>query len=73
MIVSKVTRPETIGHYDQGTIKPITESNLVETSITLPDSTEYHSAAKALREFADQLRPYVAQRSLNSSAIIVLV
>jgi hypothetical protein len=58
IVMYKISKPDNIGQYhDPNAVKPFTDSYLVEASINLPDSVEYHSAAKALREFADQLKP----------------
>ncbi|MFH4975960.1 hypothetical protein AB6A40_002669 [Gnathostoma spinigerum] len=57
IVISTITRTEKTGKYDQDVLKPLSESLLVEMSVILPDSKEYMSTAKMLRDFADQLLP----------------
>ena len=49
--------PETTGRYESESLKPISNSHLVEASIVLPDNQDYQPPARALREFADHLSP----------------
>jgi len=53
--VAKLKRSEQLGIYDN--LKDFSNSHMVEISISLPEGEEYMSAAKAVRDFADQLKP----------------
>ncbi|CAI4230015.1 unnamed protein product [Auanema sp. JU1783] len=57
IIVSALQKSEKAGNYDN--LKRLSDSYLVEMSISLPESSEYTQAAKQLRDFADQLLPLV--------------
>ncbi|KJH44465.1 Med18 protein [Dictyocaulus viviparus] len=55
----------TAGHYDQSNLKRFSDSYLVEISVCIPESAEYTSAAKQLRDFADQLLPLVEMEKVD--------
>ncbi|KAI1728483.1 med18 protein domain-containing protein [Ditylenchus destructor] len=57
ILVYKIEYTEHIGNYAKDNLKPLTESYVVEIITTLPDGHPHDEAAKALREFADQLIP----------------
>lgn len=58
--ISQITYTEKTGHYELKFRKPLTSgTNLVEVSAIIPDNQDYLPAAKAVREFADQLSPLV--------------
>jgi len=58
--ISNISYTEKTGHYEREYRKPLSSgTNLVEVSIVIPDNQDYVPAAKAVREFADQLSPLV--------------
>lgn len=59
VLINNITRTEKTGTYDQNVLKPLSDSLLIEMSIAVPDSKEYLPAAKILRDFSDQVLPYV--------------
>ncbi|CAI5440013.1 unnamed protein product [Caenorhabditis angaria] len=61
-ILSRTERP---GQYDPASIKPVSDSVLVEISCALPESAEYTMAAKQIRDFADQLMPLVCMEKVD--------
>ncbi|CZR14431.1 Mediator of RNA polymerase II transcription subunit 18 [Caenorhabditis elegans] len=62
---SILTSTSRAGTYDSNSIKSVSDSALVEISISLPESAEYMPAAKSLRDFADQLMPLVNMEKVD--------
>uniref|UniRef100_A0A1I7TD39 Mediator of RNA polymerase II transcription subunit 18 n=1 Tax=Caenorhabditis tropicalis TaxID=1561998 RepID=A0A1I7TD39_9PELO len=62
---STLTRTLRAGTYDSNSLKSMSDSALVEISISLPESAEYLPAAKSLRDFADQLMPLVHMEKVD--------
>uniref|UniRef100_A0A8R1E5U3 Mediator of RNA polymerase II transcription subunit 18 n=1 Tax=Caenorhabditis japonica TaxID=281687 RepID=A0A8R1E5U3_CAEJA len=62
---SSLTKSIRPGNYDSSSIKSISDSSLVEISISLPESAEYMPAAKTLRDFADQLMPLCSMEKVD--------
>ncbi|CAP31590.1 Protein CBR-MDT-18 [Caenorhabditis briggsae] len=62
---STLTRTLRAGTYDSSSLKSMSDSALVEISISLPESAEYMPAAKSLRDFADQLMPLVNMEKID--------
>ncbi|KAF1770998.1 hypothetical protein GCK72_002822 [Caenorhabditis remanei] len=60
-----LTKTLKAGTYDSSSIKSMSDSALVEISISLPESAEYMTAAKSLRDFADQLMPLVHMEKVD--------
>ncbi|CAI2322075.1 unnamed protein product [Caenorhabditis sp. 36 PRJEB53466] len=65
IVHSNLTRTVRPGFYDSSSIKLVSDSSLVEISISLPESVEYMPAAKTLRDFADQLMPLVSMEKVD--------
>ncbi|CAB3407999.1 unnamed protein product [Caenorhabditis bovis] len=65
IVTSCLYRSDRPGHYDQASIKKISNSVLVEMSINLPESAEYMHAAKQLRDFADQFMPLIYMEKID--------
>uniref|UniRef100_A0A914VQJ6 Mediator of RNA polymerase II transcription subunit 18 n=2 Tax=Plectus sambesii TaxID=2011161 RepID=A0A914VQJ6_9BILA len=61
--VTKVSRSDQFGVYEN--LKQFSNSHLVEISISLPEGDDYTSAAKAVRDFADQLKPICDMQKLE--------
>ncbi|KHN80685.1 Mediator of RNA polymerase II transcription subunit 18 [Toxocara canis] len=57
IVIDNITRTEKTGTYDPNLLKPLSDSLLIEMSVAQPDSKEYITTAKMLRDFADQLLP----------------
>ncbi|CAD6195506.1 unnamed protein product [Caenorhabditis auriculariae] len=61
IVTSHLQRSERPGHYDSTMIRKLSDSVLVEMSISLPESAEYTQEAKRLRDFADQFVPLMCR------------
>lgn len=62
---STLTRTLRAGTYDHTSLKSMSDSALVEISISLPESAEYLPAANSLRAFSDQLMPLVNMEKID--------
>uniref|UniRef100_A0A914RNX0 Mediator of RNA polymerase II transcription subunit 18 n=1 Tax=Parascaris equorum TaxID=6256 RepID=A0A914RNX0_PAREQ len=57
IVIDNITRTEKTGTYDPNLLKQLSDSLLIQMSVAQPDSNEYITSAKMLRDFADQLLP----------------
>jgi hypothetical protein len=64
--ISQISYTEKTGHYEREFRKQLgSGSNLVEVSAVIPENQDYVPAAKAVREFADQLSPLVEMQKFD--------
>lgn len=64
--ISQISYTEKTGHYEREYRKPLGNgSHLVEISAVIPENQDYVPAARAVREFADQLSPLLEMQKFD--------
>ncbi|TMS39728.1 hypothetical protein L596_006210 [Steinernema carpocapsae] len=57
VIIEQLQKTDRPGSYQEQDLKHISDSHLITMTMSLPENGDYKSAAKHIREFADQLDP----------------
>uniref|UniRef100_A0A1I8A927 Mediator of RNA polymerase II transcription subunit 18 n=1 Tax=Steinernema glaseri TaxID=37863 RepID=A0A1I8A927_9BILA len=65
VIIERMQKTEKTGSYHEQDLKYISDSHLVTLTMSLPENSDYLSAAKYLREFGDQLAPLTQMEKID--------
>ncbi|KAK0402012.1 hypothetical protein QR680_016094 [Steinernema hermaphroditum] len=65
VIIERIQKTEKTGSYHETDLKYISDSHLVTLTMSMPENSDYLSAAKYLREFGDQLAPLAHMEKID--------
>ncbi|TKR73813.1 hypothetical protein L596_021080 [Steinernema carpocapsae] len=65
VIIEQLQKTDRPGSYQEQDLKLISDSHLITMTMSLPENGDYKSAAKHIREFADQLVPLTCMEKVD--------